>query len=107
MPGWRILLWVVIVLAIILFLYLVRGILFPFIVSFIIAAILEPVVRKLRLRGVSRRSAVTLVTVAFFAITIGIAVGVAPSIVRQSATLRTEVSNLISNWTEESPEQNF
>ena len=38
--GWRITLWVTLVVVACAFLYLVRGILLPFIISFIIAAVL-------------------------------------------------------------------
>lgn len=107
MPGWRILLWVVIVLAAIFFLYLVRGILFPFLASFILAALLEPLVRKLRLRGMSRKAAVALVSASFFLVAIGIVVGLMPSIIRQSGTMRTEVGQLLSGWTQEDPNQSF
>ena len=40
--GWRIALWVAVVFAALGFLYLVREILLPFIVAFIIAALLDP-----------------------------------------------------------------
>jgi predicted PurR-regulated permease PerM len=98
---------VVIVLAIVFFLYLVRGILFPFLMSFVIAAILEPTVRRLRLRGMSRRSAVTLVTAGFFLLSIGLLVGLMPSIVSQSGTMRTEVSKILEGLTKEDPNENF
>ena len=48
-------------MAALLFLYLVRGILLPFVVAFVIAALLEPAVRKLRMRGMSRKSSVLIV----------------------------------------------
>lgn len=107
MPGWRILLWVVIVLAAVFFLYLVRGILFPFLASFIIAAILEPAVRRLRLRGMSRRGAVTTACVVFFGISIGLIVAVLPAIVNQAGNMHSELSTLVADWTQENPDENF
>jgi predicted PurR-regulated permease PerM len=107
MPGWRIHLWAVLVLNAVLFLYLVRGILLPFILSFIIAALLEPTVRKLRLRGMSRRTAVGSVTAVFLVLMVGAGMLVVPSLVRQAGNLRTEVSSVLSELTKEDPNQNF
>ncbi|HWD40869.1 MAG TPA: AI-2E family transporter [Fimbriimonas sp.] len=95
MPGWRILLWAVLVVAALSFIYLVRGILLPFVVSFIIAALLEPTVRKLRLRGISRKAAVFIVMSAFFVVVGGIGVVVAPSISRETSAL----GDRVQNWT--------
>jgi predicted PurR-regulated permease PerM len=107
MPGWRIVLWAVLVLAAALFLYLVRGILLPFILSFIIAALLEPTVRKLRLRGMSRALAVGVVVGAFFVLATASLVLVTPTLVRQAGNLRVQLSNVMEAWTQEDPSQNF
>jgi predicted PurR-regulated permease PerM len=66
--GWRIALWVAVVAATLGFLYLVRGILLPFIVAFIIAALLDPLVQRLRLRGWSRKYAVLSVVFPIYAV---------------------------------------
>ena len=66
--GWRIALWVAVVFATLGFFYLVRGILFPFIVAFIIAALLDPLVQRLRLRGWSRKYAVLSVVFPIYAL---------------------------------------
>lgn len=84
--GWRITLWVTLVVVALAFLYLVRGILLPFIVSFIIAALLEPSVRRLRLRGFSRGAAVSVVFALFFMLLTGIAILAGPTVVRQIGT---------------------
>lgn len=105
MPGWRILLWAVLVLAALLFLYLVRGILLPFIVAFIIAALLEPTVRKLRLRGMSRRAAVTVVVGSFFVIVGAAGVLLAPTISRQIVGFSGQVRELTSSLAR--PEESF
>jgi predicted PurR-regulated permease PerM len=107
MPGWRILLWAVLVISAILFLYLVRGVLLPFLLSFLIAAVLEPTVRKLRLRGMSRRSAVAMVVSTFMIVSGLLIVLVTPTLVRQTANLRVQVSNLLESWTREDPSENF
>jgi predicted PurR-regulated permease PerM len=91
----------------VLFLYLVRGVLLPFLLSFIIAACLEPAVRKLRLRGLSRRASVGIVFSAFMLFFIGMGVLIMPTLVRQSVNLRTEISSLLAEWTKEDPKQNY
>jgi predicted PurR-regulated permease PerM len=64
--GWRIFLWLTIVLVVVGFLYLVRSILFPFAFGIFASALLDPAIRKLRLRGFSRTWAVLTVFVGFF-----------------------------------------
>jgi predicted PurR-regulated permease PerM len=107
MPGWRILLWVVLVLASLIFLWLVRGILLPFLVAIILAAILEPAVRKLRMRGVSRRAAVYIVMGAFLAFAVGAGVLVAPSVGRQVSSLTTKAQDLTRSFAQSSENDNF
>ncbi len=94
-------------MGVLVFLFLVRGILLPFIVSFIIAALLEPSVRKLRLRGVSRKLAVMTVMAAFFVVVIGIGVVAAPSIARQVTALTTKVEDLTADMSRTSENDNF
>ena len=91
----------------VLFLYLVRGVLLPFMLSFIIAALLEPAVRKLRLKGLSKNWAITVVFSSFMLFFIGLGVVAVPTLVRQSSNLKQEVSTLLESWTKEDPNQNF
>ena len=94
MPGWRIVLWVALVLAVVSFLYLVRGILLPFIMAFIIASLLEPSVRKLRLRGLKRSLAVTIVVGAFYGALVMAGALVSPSLVRETQSLTDRATKL-------------
>lgn len=107
MVGWRILLWAVLVLAVVLFLYLVRGILLPFILSFIIAALLEPSVRKLRLRGYSRLRSVTLVMAVFLLTMTAAGLYLVPRITEQIGTLTREVERFTRSVTTADQSQNF
>ncbi|RYG36134.1 AI-2E family transporter [bacterium] len=107
MPGWRIALWAVLVLAALLFLWLVRGVLLPFVVSLIIAALLEPGVRWLRLRGMSRRAAVYLVATGFFGILIGAGLWAAPNVARQVSSLSGAAQDLTRGIVEEGRDDNF
>jgi len=97
MIGWRILLWATLVVVAGVFLYLVRGILLPFVISFIVAALLEPSVRRLRLRGYSRGVAVSMVFVVFFLALILIGIFAGPSVARQVTTATTKFEEFTAN----------
>jgi len=107
MPGWRILLWVVLVLTALLFLWLVKGILLPFVVAVILAAILEPPVRKLRMRGLSRKAAVYVVMGGFLAVVTGAGALIVPNVAGQVATLTTHAQDLTHGLAEDSRNSNF
>src|SRR5437588_8427501 len=107
MIGWRILLWAVLVLTALLFLYLVRGILPPFIIAFVIASLLEPSIRKLRLRGFSRRWAVLLVFVIFFTCVTAIGIIVGPRIAGQISDLQSAVTTVTQNLENASQNENY
>lgn len=107
MPGWRILLWAVLVVAALLFLWLVRGILLPFLVAMILAAILDPAVRRLRMRGLSRRAAVYLVMGTFVVLAVGAGVLVAPGIARQISSLTEKAQDLTQSVARTSANDNF
>lgn len=63
-----------IVLVAVFFLYMVRSILLPFGIGFFVAALVDPAIRKLRLRGFSRTGAVLTVFFGFF-IFVGLIIG--------------------------------
>lgn len=107
MVGWRISLWAVIVLTACIFLYLVRGILMPFVVAILLSVLLDPVIRKLRLRGYPRRKAVWLVWSAFVLLLIFTGVLVTPTITRQVANLRDKVDELAGQLTAYNSNENF
>ncbi|RYG48957.1 AI-2E family transporter, partial [bacterium] len=107
MPGWRIALWAVLVLAALLFLWLVRGVLLPFVLALVIAALLEPGVRWLRLRGMSRRMAVYLVATGFFGALIGAGLWAAPNVARQVSSLSGAAQDLTRGIVEEGRDDNF
>ncbi len=65
MVGSRVFLWVVIVLIIAFFLYTVRSILLPFVIGLVVASLLDPAIRTLRVKGFTRAGAVWTVFLAF------------------------------------------
>jgi len=66
MNAWRIVLWVGLVVLLSVFLWMVRGVLPPFLLSLVIAALLEPMIRRLRKVGLARPIAVVAVLFLFF-----------------------------------------
>ena len=94
MASWRIALWVGLVVVTLWFLYSVRGILLPFVLAWLIAVILEPLVRKLRLRGMSRGLAVTSITLAFFVVVGVFLVLAIPRVNAQILDLQSSIQSL-------------
>ncbi|HJP82952.1 MAG TPA: AI-2E family transporter [Fimbriimonadaceae bacterium] len=105
--GWRVTLWVTLVVVSLGFFYLVRGILLPFIISFIIAALLEPSVRKLRLRGYNRGLSVFLVFIAFFLFVTLIGIFAGPSVVRQVSGATRAFEDFTASLTAGSQADNY
>ena len=105
--GWRVTLWVTLVVVSLGFFYLVRGILLPFIISFIIAALLEPSVRKLRLRGYNRGLSVSLVFIAFFLFVTLIGIFAGPSVVRQVSGATRAFEDFTASLTAGSQADNY
>lgn len=95
MGGSRVILWVAIVLVAAFFLYLVRGILFPFVFGLVAAALLDPSIRFLRKKGLSRGLAVTSMLIVFFASLVGASLLIAPIIAGQFGSVQTNVTNLV------------
>lgn len=107
MAGWRITLWAVLVLAALGFLYLVRGILLPFVLAIVISVVLDPSIRKLRMRGMSRGAAVALVGVLFFGMMTLLGIWLTPVIGQQISNFRTTVERFGSGISQPDPNQNF
>jgi len=105
--GWKIVLWVAVVLATLTFFYLVRGVLLPFVLGFIVAMILEPIVLKLRHRGVPRGRAVLLVFGLFFSVVLALGVFTVPIITGQVVSLNTGVASLAQKFQTESYNSNY
>ena len=107
MPGWRIALWAALVLVAVLFLYLVRGILLPFLVAFVIAALLEPAVRRLRLRGLSRGVSVVIVIGAFYGAMLVAGALIVPSLVRETQSLTEQATKLAADISQSNDDDSF
>ncbi len=100
-------LWGGLVLVALVFLYLVRGILTPFIVSFVIAALLEPSIKRLRLRGYSRFLSVLLVFLAFFGTLTAVGIWLAPKVVAQVRNVSDGARNFADQLSKENENASF
>ena len=107
MARWRVLLWVALVAVTLAFLYAVRSILLPFVLAWLIAVILEPVVRRLRLKGFSRPWAVSTITIAFFVLAGGFLVVAIPRVNAQIGEFQGSIQTLTTRLSEENANDNF
>lgn len=107
MTGWKIALWVFVVALVLFFFYSVRSILLPFILGFVIAVLLEPLVRKLRVRGMKRNSAVMLVFTVFFVALIGLVAVTIPVVSRQVVSLTNTATGFTRNLEAQSYANNY
>lgn len=106
MEKWRIALWAAIVVAALAFLWAVRSILLPFALAWIIAVMLEPVVRWMRLRGMSRGFSVTSITLVFFLVLGALAVYATPKITGQFGELQKSIQRLTETIAAENQNEN-
>src|ERR1044072_9101594 len=107
MVGWRVFLWVVIVLAILLFLCAVRVVLLPFSIAFALSAILDPIVRKLRLRGWSRPMAVFSVMFIFIGFIVAAGAWLGPIVTNQVGNLQGGIRDITGKLLTPGVEDNF
>ena len=107
MQVWRVLLWVGLVVLLLGFLYQVRGILLPFVLCLVIAALLDPSVRWLRRKGMKKGLAVIVMVTAFFG-SVALAGSIAlPTIARQIAGITTSVQSLTQTIAEDGQRDNY
>jgi len=107
MPGWRILLWGVLVLTTLLFLYLVRGILLPFVLAGIISALLDPTVNKLRKRGWPKGLAISSLVLIFIGGFAAVAVLLTPVVTQQVSGFRDRIDELTVQLIQPDTSSNF
>ncbi len=108
MVGWRVALWAVIVVAALTFLYLVRSVLLPFILALLLSVLLDPAVRKIRLKtGVSRRSAVSVVMLSFVFVVVGAGAWIGPNMANEVTRLGGNLKTQVNKITQETEDSNF
>ncbi len=97
----------VIVLTILVFLYYVRGILLPFVIAFAVSALLEPTIKKLRLRGWPRPLAIWSIFLAFSAVMVGLMVWLTPIISSQVGGFKSKIDEVAANFLHQDPSDQF
>jgi len=105
--DWRIILWVVIAFATLGFLYLVRGILLPFIVAILISAILHPAYRWLRNKGWGNGTAALAPMLVFFGTILVGLIALTPVISSQVGGLKDRGEQLVTSLAKPNPLDNF
>ncbi|MCX7798845.1 MAG: AI-2E family transporter [Fimbriimonadales bacterium] len=105
--GWRVVVWAALVVAALVFLYYVRGILLPFVAAFLISAILDPTVQKLRRRGMSRGAAVIAIFLLFSVVVVGISVPAAQVVGQQLAGFRDQIDRYTQELKNAEERENF
>ena len=96
-----------IVLVILMFLYYVRGILLPFVVAFAISAVLEPTIKRLRLRGWPRPLAIWSIFLVFIGILTGMGLWLTPIISNQVGGFKNKIDEVTASITHEDETQSF
>lgn len=92
--SWRIVLWVAVVAATLAFLYATRSVLMPFVLAFIIALLLDPVIDRLQRHGVRRSVALMSVFFLFFGLVTVAFIWAAPKVTRQVSGLSSSVESV-------------
>ncbi len=100
-------LWVAISIAALGFLYLVRGILLPFVVAIIISALLHPVFSWLRRKGWSVFFSGFVPILLFFGTFLTILIGLTPVITQQVGGLKDRGEQLVTSLAKPNPLDNF
>lgn len=106
MAWWRFALWAAVVTAALIFLWSVRSVLLPFGVGWIIAVILEPLVKRMTGWGMNRVAAIILIVLVFFGIATGVGLWVGPRIGGQVGELQKSVHELTTTISQESRTEN-
>lgn len=103
---WRIGLWLLVVLASLWFLWLVRGVLPPFLLALLFSMLLEPVVKALGKKGLPRPVSVLTITVVFFGAFGLLAAMLAPKVGDQVNEAGQTIQAWSERWSEEAVNDN-
>lgn len=104
---WRIGLWLLVVAVALCFLWLVRGVLPPFVLALLFSVVLEPLVRWMVRRGVPRPVGVFAITAAFFGLLGTLVVLLAPRVVDQVNEAGQKIQQVSESWNEQAVNDNM
>lgn len=107
MQAWRVLLWIGLVALLLGFLWLVRGILLPFVLCLIVAALLDPSVRWLTRKGVPKQAAIVIMVGAFFGGVLLVGAVALPTITKQVTGISSTAQSLTRSIVEDGQRDNF
>lgn len=102
--AWRILLWISLVVGAVWFLWSVRVVLLPFVLAFLSAVIVEPVVEFLVARRIRRPVAVVVVTLAFFFVLGIVATALAGPVSQQVQVAQSAIQRTADSFANEGPD---
>ncbi len=105
--DWRIILWVAVTIATLWFLYLVKGILPPFIIAILISALLGPAFRWFKGKGWSPAFAALVPMLLFFGVLFVGLLALAPNITNQVGRLKDDAEQLVTRLAKPNPLDNF
>ncbi len=105
--GWRVVVWAALVVAALVFLYLVRGILLPFIVAGLVCAILDPTVQKLRRRGMGRGAAVLSIFLLFSLAVVAVTVPAAQILGQQLTGFKDQIDRYVQDLKDAEERENY
>src|SRR5579871_5688455 len=100
MPHKRWPFWIIIGVLLLIFIYLIRSILLPFVLGMFIAYFLHPLVDRLERRGAARGLATLAVIGSFFIIIVLLALFIAPVIAGQFSDLATALPGYVNDFEE-------
>lgn len=105
--GWRIALWAAIAVAVLSFIYAVRSILPPFILAFLISAILSPALNWMVKKGFRKGFASFILIFSFFGLILVGLIVLTPKVTEQVTGLKDKGEYLISAVAKPNPMDNF
>ncbi len=105
--GWRIALWVAILVAALGFLYLVRGVLLPFLLAFAISAILAPLVKKLERRKWPKWAAIGSIFLVFFGSLVALGIWLTPIVSTQVVGFKEKIEDVATGFAQPNEDSNF
>ncbi|MEQ1789958.1 MAG: AI-2E family transporter [Rickettsiales bacterium] len=89
--------WLVIAVLFLVFIYLIRGVLLPFVLGALIAYFLDPAADRLEKLKFSRTSATAIITLSFFSVIVILSLLIIPTIVSQLSGLLNDLPTYFTN----------
>ena len=105
--GWRIALWVGILLILLEFLWLVRGVLLPFLLAFAISALLAPLIAKLQRRGWPKGLAIASIFGLFFGSLVALGIWLTPVVSNQVVGFKERIEDVSTGFAQPNEDTNF